>query len=343
MSRNRKQNHICTPEVIAQFHEQNKFLEKTFLNYLKATDKADTTIFQYKNDLDIFFCWNVEENNNKPFTQINKKDLIRFQGKALGEWEWSSNRLRREKSTIASLSNYIENILDEEDEFKDFRSIIGKIPNPVNTPAMEPTILEPEELERLLNYLVEHKRYRAACALSLAMNSGRRKSELPRFKVSYFTDQTVLYGSLYKTPETVRTKGPGSKGKPLYLYVLKHPFDPYLKLWLEERQRLGIQSPWLIPHARDWSQPLPVDSLDGWAMEFTKILGKDFYWHCVRHYLTTQFAKANLPTEAIQQFFGWSSIEMVGTYNDQSGDDILGNYFDENGIKTIKKGSIQDI
>lgn len=65
--------------------------------------------------------------------------------------------------------------------------------------------------------LVEKEQYDKACMLSLAMNNGRRKSELPRMKVSYFTDENVIYGSLYKTPETVTTKGSGSRGKQYYL------------------------------------------------------------------------------------------------------------------------------
>ena len=131
MSRKTTYNIICTDEVIAKFDTQNKFLISSFKEYLKSIDKANSTIDQYMHDLNIFFCWNVLNNFNKPFIKITKREFSSFQGKAINEWQWSSNRIRRVKSTISSLSNFIENILDEDEEFKGYHSIIRKIENPV--------------------------------------------------------------------------------------------------------------------------------------------------------------------------------------------------------------------
>ena len=85
--------------------------------------------------------------------------------------------MRRVKSTLSSLSNYVENMLD--DEFENYRPIVRKIENPVNEKVMVKTVLEEEQLQNLLDYLVEKQQFDKACMLSLAMNSGRRKSELP--------------------------------------------------------------------------------------------------------------------------------------------------------------------
>lgn len=329
IARKTKINRIQTPELLAQFDSQNKYLMQTFLEYLKSTDKSKLTIEQYDNDLKIFFCWDVLENNNKPFTQITKREFTKFQGKALNDWEWSSSRIRRVKSCISSLSNYIENILDEEPEYQGYRSIIRKIENPVNVPVREKTVFKTEELQKLLDTLVENKQYKQACALSLAMSSARRKAEIPRFKVSYFTDENVLYGSLYKTPEKVVTKGRGSKGKLLYLYILKKPFDPYLKMWLNEREMCGIQSEWLFPKENNPNEPVSDDIMDGWADHFTTILNKDFYWHSIRHYATTEFCKSNIPPQIIKGIIGWESVDMVDVYNDLSTDDMLAQYFKE--------------
>ena len=78
MARKTKVNHISSPELIAQFNEQNKFLISSFLDYLTSIDRAKTTIAQYKNDLNIFFCWNVTDNNNKPFIKITKRELTYY-------------------------------------------------------------------------------------------------------------------------------------------------------------------------------------------------------------------------------------------------------------------------
>lgn len=329
MARKTKVNFIAHPEILDMCHIQNKFLFDSFLDYLKSTDKANTTIEQYRNDLKIFFCWNYTDNNNKPFIEITKRDYTRFQGKALTDWEWSPKRIRRVKACISSLSNYIENILDEEEEFKNFRSVIKKIESPVNVPVREKTIYTPEELQSVLDMLVSDKKYEIACALALAMYSGRRKSELARFKVSYFDEKNVLFGTLYRTPEKVVTKGRGSKGKLLTLYVLKKEFDPYLKLWLEERERLGITTEWLFPKETNHNEHIDRYALDRWARLLTKLSNKDFYWHSMRHFATTQFCKSNIPNHIIKQIIGWDSLEMVDLYNDTALDDVLGDYFKE--------------
>ena len=65
---------------------------------------------------------------------------------------------------------------------------------------------------------------------ALACGSGSRKSELLRFKVSFFDDKNKCFdGQLYKTPVPIITKGKGRKEKPLEKYSLVHKFQPYLE------------------------------------------------------------------------------------------------------------------
>jgi len=343
MPRKRKFNLIVTKESQDNMNPQNRMLIKEFLGYLKAVDKAHSTVEQYENDLNIFFAWNYHYNDNKKFTAITKRDFLKFQNHSLSEWEWSPKRLRREKAVISSMSNFIENMLDEDDEFKGFRSVINKIESPPDIPVLEKTIFEEEELKSLLDTLVEAKRFAPACALSLAMSSGRRKAELTRFKVSYFDEKNVIHGSLYKTPEMVVTKGRSSKGKPMYLYTLKHEFDPYLKLWLEERKAKGIESIWLFPKQYSPNEHISTETLDGWAEQFNRVTEKEFYWHSIRHYMTTYLIKRHIPDSVIKDLIGWESSEMVSVYNDMSADDMLGWYFDENGIKDIKPTSVAQL
>lgn len=245
------------------------------------------------------------------------------------------------------MSNFIENILDEEEEFAGYRTIIRKIESPVKEEIREKTVFEPDELKKLLDHLVEQKKYMQACILALAMYSGRRKSELPRFKVSYFDESNVIFGSLYKTPEKVKTKGRGSRGKMLDLYVLKKDFDPYLKLWMDERKELGIESEWLFPLNKngEWSktESIKPETLDNWVDTYTRFLGKDFYWHALRHFFTTQCFKANLPSSVIQEIIGWDSADMCNLYNDTSTEETLAKYFDENGIKDVKSTALSDM
>ena len=347
MGRTTVYNNITSPELIEQILPENKRLGEDFLEYLQSIDRAKTTIDQYRSDLNVFWVWNLQNNNNKPFIKITKREFARFQNHCLNVWGWSSNRIRRVKSVISSMSNFIENILDEEEEFEGYRAVIRRIESPVKEEVREKTIFEPEELQKLLNHLVDQEKYMQACILALAMYSGRRKSELPRFKTSYFNEDNVFLGSLYKTPEKVKTKGRGSRGKMLDLYVLKKEFDPYLKLWLKQREEFGITSEWLFPLKENniWIEDRHIKSetLDNWVTTYTRFLGKDFYWHSLRHYFTTQCFKANLPSSVIQEIVGWQSADMCNLYNDTTAEETLAQYFDENGIKEINPTTLSSL
>lgn len=342
MARKTKMNSLTSPELISQINPDNIRLKEDFLSYLRSVQRSEGTIKGYNNDLDIVFVWNAQHNGNKFFPKITKRDFISFQYWLLNDNKNSSARVRRIKSAISSLGSFIESILDEEEEFENFRSVIRKIENPVNQPVREKTVLSDEQLDGLLDKLVEDKKYEKACMLALAMCSGRRKSELVRFKAKYFDDDNIIYGSLYKTPEAIKTKGRGN-GKYLHCYTLKNKFKPYLELWLEERKRQGIESEWLFPKAGDPDSHMKSDTLNSWANSFTRLLGVDFYWHCLRHYFTTHLVRMGLPDSVIQDIIGWDSADMLRLYTDISVDEQLGNYFDENGIKQVEKTKLSQL
>lgn len=341
MGRKTKQNKITSPELIAQINPKNIRLTNDFLEYLRSVGKAESTVKAYASDLYIFFVWAIQNAGNKYFPEVSKRDIVAYQNWLLRNNENSPARVRRLKSTLSSLSNYIEAILD--DELPDFRSIIRKIENPINEPAREKTVLSDEQADTLLDYLVERGQYEKACCFALARYSGRRKSELVRFKVSYFDDCNVIYGSLYKTPEKIRTKGRGVNGKMLTCYVLSKPFKPYFDLWIQKRQELGIESEWLFPDKGDPTQPLPISTLNSWAETFSNILGIPIYWHSLRHFFTTSLAKANLPDSVIQSIVGWDSADMVRVYVDLDKDEEIGKYFSDGSIVGQKQTELSDL
>jgi len=336
-------NNITTPEKLAECNQDNIQLGEDFLDYLSSIDRSPKTIHAYRSDLLIFWVYCMEHLNNKNFVELSKRDIAKFQNYCLNVWSWSPNRMRRVKSVLSSMSSYIENMLD--DEIKDFKPIVRKIENPVKETVREKTVLSEEQLQFLLDELVNRKRYQAACAIALAAYSGARKAELTRFKVSYFNDENIIYDAMWKTPEKIRTKGRGGRiGKPLTKYVLLD-FRKYLDLWLEERKRLGIESEWLLV-SRDgdgWCQ-MRVAAIDSYATECTKILGIPFYPHCLRHMLcSTMLGKYNLPSSIIQEYFGWTSQEMISVYSDIEMSDEFGKYFGVDGIKVVEQTNISDI
>lgn len=342
MGRKTVYNAIFTTELYDQVSKENKEILKEFMEYLRSTDKSPQTIYQYENDIRIFLIWNLQNNNNKFFVDFSKRDVMRFQSYMLNELKHSPNRVRRLKASISSMANFVEGMMD--DLYPQFRNIINKIPAPVKQAVREKTILSSEQVQQILDYLVENKRYQLACVFALAAASGSRKAELLRFKVSYFTNENIKFGALYKTPEMMKTKGRGSMGKMLYRYVLVSRFKPYLDLWMNERKELGIDGEdlFVVKHGDEWL-PATESTISNWADSIGKILDVDFYFHSMRHFFTTELCKNNIPADVIKDIIGWSSTALIDVYNDSEVDDELGKYFDASGIKETEKKVISDI
>lgn len=341
MGRKTKYNRITSPELIEQINPDNQKLSRDFLDYMQSIGRSETTIEAYRYDLLIIMVFLLQYCGNKFFVDLTKRDVIAFQNWLLNDHENSPARVRRLKAVASSLSNYIEAVLD--DEYPNYRAIIRKIESPANVTVREKTIITEEDCKLLLDKLVEDKKYDQACLFALAMASGRRKSELVRFKVSYFTDDNIVFGSLYRTPEKVRSKGRGKNGKMLTMYVLVKDFKPYFDLWMAERKRLGIESEWLFPDKNDPTKSMATSVIDSWARQFSNILGKYWYPHVMRHYYTTKLAKAGIPDDVIQAIIGWQSVELVGVYKDIDPVDDLGKYFKDGEIVGRAETTLSDI
>lgn len=238
------------------------------------------------------------------------------------------------------MSNFVENILD--DEFPNFRNIINKVENPANKPVREKTVWEDEELDALLAKLVDRKDYEKACYLALAMYSGRRKSELCRFKISDFDeDKLVCGGALYKS-DPIKTKGKGG-GKMINCYTLAKKFNPYLDMWRNHRLNKYGDSEWLFPDAKNPSEHIQISTINSWSNTFSRLSGKPAYIHSLRHYFTTSLAKAGIPDGVIQSIVAWESSDMVQIYKDIDADEQIGMYFKDGDIVVPEKKGLEDL
>ena len=322
-----------------QINPKNLRLKDDFLLYLKSIQRSPGTIAGYDNDLLIVFTYILDHLDNKDFQKVTKRDLIGFQNWLLSNSN-SSARIRRVKSALSSLSNYCENILaDDDPEFAGYRSLVRKIENPPLVAAREKTIWDDEELESLLDTLMEREKYEQACWVALAMYGGRRKSEVCRFKVSDFTpEHLICEGALYKS-SPILTKGK----KYLECYTLAKKFQPYLDAWMKDRRKRKIDSEWLFPDTRDKYRSLRPSTVDSWSDTFSKISGKYFYPHSLRHYFVSALSKAGIPDNVVVQILGWSSSEMFNIYNDNSKDDQISMYFKDGDIYVGDKKDLSSL
>lgn len=342
MPRKTKMNDLTTPELLAQVNPDNVRLKKDFLEYLRSTKHSEGTVAGYDNDLDIFFVYVLQNLDNKKFVSVTKRDLVSFQNWLINENGNSPARVRRIKSAISSLSNYIENILDDEEEFRGFRTIVRRIENPALQPVREKTVWENGDLEALLDTLTESKQYEKACVLALAVYSGRRKAELCRFRVSDFDDANLVCdGALYKSAP-IKTKGRGG-GKYINCYTLAKRFRPYFDAWMKEREALGIDSEWLFPSKDNPNKQINPTVLNSWAKTFSRMTGKDFYFHSLRHAFTTSLVRAGIPDTVIAQIVSWESNDMVKVYTDIDADEQIGMYFKDGEIAAPEPRSLSGL
>lgn len=341
MARKTKMNLITSPELLAKVNPRNKELLADFLDYLRSIQRSETMIYGYESDIQIAWVWCLEHNDNLFYCDWTKRQVVKYQNWLINENQNSPARIKRLKAALSSLGNYIERVLD--DEYPHFRNIINKIESPVNQPVREKTVLTEEQIETLLSNLTANKQYDKACALALALCSGRRKSELLRFRVSDFDDdRLVCGGALYKS-SPIKTKGRGTNGKQLECFCLAKKFMPYFERWMAYRKEHNIESEWLFPHRAVPEEQMSVSTLNSWARSFTDALGVDFYWHAMRHMTVTNFKRAGIPDTVIQQYIGWADISMVPVYVDMQADEQLGMYFNEDGIVIPERKGLADL
>ena len=336
-------NNITSPEILSKLNRSNMQLKEDFLHYLESTQRSPGTIAGYSNDLDIVFTWNYKYNGDVDFIKISKRNWVAFQNWLITENGNSPSRVRRIKAAVSSLSNYIENILsDDEEEFRNFRPNIRKIENPALQPVRDKTVWDDADLEELLRKLSEAGEHEKACVLALAMYSGRRKAELCRFRVTDFDDdKLVVGGALYKSAP-IKTKGRGG-GKFIPCYTLAKKFKPYLDAWLNQRDELGIESEWLFPSKEDPKEQIGISTMNSWANQFSRMTGRDFYFHSLRHAFTTALVRAGIPDTVIAQIVSWESNDMVKTYTDIDVDEQIGMYFQNGEISAKNKKSLADL
>ena len=340
MGRKTKMNSITSPELLAQVNPMNQQLLDEFCEYLRSVQRSELTIHGYVNDIQIAFIWNLLHNNNAFYCDWTKRQVVKYQNWLINEHQNSPARIRRLRSALSSLGNFVESVLDE--EYPDFRNIINKIEAPVNRPVREKTVWTDDELESLLERLTIKEDYEKACYLALAMYSGRRKSELCRFKVTDFTkEKLVCGGALYKSAP-IKTKGAGG-GKHINCYTLAKKFDPYLHKWMKYREEHNIDSEWLFPKKDCPTEHVSISTINSWSNTFSRLSGRPAYIHSLRHYFTTSLAKAGIPDGVIQSIIAWESSDMVRLYTDLDADEQIGMYFKDGDIFIPEKKGLNDI
>ena len=319
---------ITDDETIGKINPKNQRLVNRFLRNFN-TKRSDVSVNVYRSNFNIFFCWNVLYNDNKFFVDIRKSEFADFFDYAVEELRWSPSRYSNVWSSLNSLSNFIENLLD--DDYPDYKNQVKKIEHLPKNPVRKKTVLTDVQVDNLMNYLSDeiHKP-QEALLLALAISSGARISELFRFTTDLIDENNTAFDDLFlETTDMIKTKGFGKQGELKYKYIIKDIFLPKYKVWLPIREKImqehGQDHPYIF--IRKDGSPANTSTARSWVRKWEKFLTyKDpsnperkevhFYPHCLRHRIVTHLSKLGLEPDFIISIMGWKSRDMYDIYND---------------------------
>jgi integrase len=312
---------ITSDELIAQINPENiKLMERFLKNF--ATKRSPKSVVVYRSNLNIFFVWNLLENDNRPFAKIKKLQMLDFFDYALSELHWSPNRFHQCHSSLSSFSDWIENYYDEVDGYENFRNIVKKIEKPSKEAVREKTVLQKEDIDKIFATLEVENKTQEQCLLALAISCGARVSELAQFTISLIDEENTVFDGLFlETTEKIRTKGAGVTGKMLRKYILKDMFLPYYHKWLDERKSVldeSNQDHDFLFITKDGT-PANADRLRDWIGDWGDIVNQPIYPHSLRHYQISLLKRLEIDDDLIVYLTGWAEgtgHTMIAIYND---------------------------
>ena len=89
--------------------------------------------------------------------------------------------------------------------------------------------------------------------------------------------------------------------------------------------------------------PRKVETVNSWANTFSRLTGRNFYLHALRHFTATSYVKAGLPDSVIIDIFGWSTADMLKIYDDTGKEEKLSMYFKDGEIDVSGRRGIDEI
>jgi len=309
---------ITSEKLTSQINPENIKLMERFLKE-KNTRCADGTIEGYASDLNIFFTWNLLNNENKFFAEIEKIELADFFSYAVSELQWGSSRFGRVRSALSGMSDFIVKFYDK--KYPLFRNVVLKaielMPKVVKR---EKTVLSEDQINSLFNYLKnEIKKPQEACLLALAIGSGARIAELLRFNISIIDENNIAFDGLFlETSKEIKTKGRTKQGHMMYKYIIKDIFLPYYKEWLIEREKIMKEHNKTHDELfiKSNGEPAKESTFRSWITKWETFLGVPFYPHCLRHYIVTYLTRLGMSSDFVVAIMGWKTADMYKVYCD---------------------------
>ncbi|WWT40360.1 hypothetical protein [Staphylococcus phage PT1-4] len=322
-----ERNNIFNEEVYKEVNKESKDILQDYILELKSRGRAKKTIEQYVFDIKMAYCYFQENNSNKSILDLKKRDFRNF-FLMLQETGKSSARINRVQS---SLRNLLEFVVDDEDDYEDYyKNPMKKIKSVEKNPVKEIVFLTDEQVDYLIDYLMERKKYQKALYVSLSYDSAARRNEIHQVKKNNFLESNMTNSVI------------GKRGKQFPLMYMNRTREIAEK-YFEERGEDSIESLW-VSYYNGEARPLTYETLYQWAISFRSIL-EDKYdedlpinSHSFRHTSLENYengthhnlkdmGKENLSINELRVLANHENIDITQSYLKNKDQEILSDLF----------------
>lgn len=314
-----------TDEQFELVLKENRDLMKEFLR--NNPQLADKTLEQYTSGLKIFFYWNYENNDNKPFYKISKRDFLRYRADMM-ERGLSSSGIKFKQSAVSTLSNYCESILVGDDEnYKTFRNFCRGLPALPKNKVYDKKPLNKEEYEKLVEYLTNKEDWKKLAYLEFSYSSACRKNEARQLLKEVADYKPIVKEKdgveiIYYVTHPIACKGSKRNSDKIRPLSFDQRAMDAIKKWLEIRGEDDCPYMFTTVHNKEILQA-SESAFNTWTKEFARVIGRRIHPHLLRASKATILSEEDhKDIKVIQKLLGHqdSSTTQIYIVRDESND-----------------------
>lgn len=234
------------------------------------------SLIQYENALQIFMIWVLDNCNNNAFTDLKKRDFLRYQNFLLN-LGLSSSAIKLKRSAVSSLCNLIENYY--QDEYPLFRSIVKGVENVPLTRVYNKEPLTKEEMDILREYLAKNELWQELAYLEVSYSTAGRRAEIRQIYKNVVNNEPNSKG--FYTTNMVRCKGKGRQGVVRPLYFSQQAMDA-IKKWIDVRGEDSCKYLFVSKYGGKIRQ-ISAGAFNDWCINiFSEAVGRRVHPHLLR-------------------------------------------------------------
>ena len=318
-------NKIFDEEKWKQVNQENKTIMEDFLLEYKARKMKESTLKQYKNDCRIILLFVLDNCDNRPLTELRKKDFRNLSLWLSDTLEVSNARTNRLMSCCRSMLTYVE----EDDDYDYDNNLAAKVKGLPKEHVRDIVFLDDSVILELVDKLMEKKDYKKATLVALLYDCGSRKNEIAQVEKESFYDES----------KNLTNKLIGKRGK-IYRAVYHSLTKKCVKKYLEERGKDDVKELFIT----EGGFPARAEVLYDWIISLRPIVeeitGKELKItvHTFRHsfiqnlsdgthYLCREQNLGKVPLDKIKLLVNHSDISTTDSYRKDTSLEEIGELF----------------